>query len=205
MSKQSGLPLDVTGVADATDACARMAEKMLIGNSDYDQYTYAGGTIYGYTDHTSRATFHLTEPDSSGWTAETMVAELLAGTQELVDIYRTGPFALYLSTAWRQYLENDYVSANAGTTATITLADRIRKISDISEIRYLYDLTGWGALLVQMSSDTVQEVIGMEWTTVQWDNPGGQSMEWLVLGIYVPQIRADYEGRLGISHGAAAY
>lgn len=204
MSKQSGLPLDTTAAADSMEACARLAEKMLIGNSDYDQYTYAGGTIYGYTDHASRITFHITAPDASGWTPETFIAELLAGRQELIAALRPGPYILYMSPDWAQYLDNDYKSDNAGTTATITLRQRIKQLTEITDIRYLYDLSGWDILLVQMDTNTVQEVIGMEWTTVQWETMGGQSMNWMVLGIYVPQIRSDYDGHLGIGHGGTA-
>jgi len=189
------------------DACARLTEQMLLGNASgkASAFTYAGGTIRGYLDHGSRVTFHITAPNSSGWTPETFLAEILAGTQDLIDIYRNGPYVMYMAPAWRVYMENDYVAANAGTTGTITMRERVLKVSEVQDIRYLYDLSGWDILLVQMDKQTVQEIIGMDWTTVQWESMGGQSLDWLILGIYVPQIRADYDGHLGVAHGSPNY
>jgi hypothetical protein len=204
-SRRGGMPLDVTGAEDATRACALMAEKMLIGNSDYDQYKYiANAVIYGYTDHGSRITFTITAPTASGWDGETLVGELLGAKQELITAKKKGPYIIYLAPAWSQYLDNDYVSANAGTTATITTRERILKINGFSEIRELDELSGWEILIVQMETQTVQEVIGMDWTTVQWEEMGGQAYNWMVMGIYVPRIRADYDGNCGIAHGTTS-
>jgi len=55
-----------------------------------------------------------------------------------------------------------------------------------------------------MKSNVVREVIGMDWTVVQWEELGGQKLSWMVLGIYVPQLRADYDGNCGINHGSGA-
>jgi len=202
-SQRGGMPLDTTGAEDATRACALMAEKMLIGNSDYDQYKYiANAVIYGYTDHGSRITFTITAPTASGWDGETLVGELLGARQDLITAKKRGPYVIYLAPAWSEYLDNDYVSANAGTTQTITTRERILKIDGFSEIRTLDELTGWDILIVQMETQTVQEVIGMDWTTVQWDELGGQAHNWMILGIYVPRVRADYDGNCGIAHGS---
>lgn len=201
-SRRGGMPLDVTGAEDATRACALMAEKMLIGNSDYDQYQYvANAVIYGYTDHTSRITFTVTIPTDSAWVGSTLLGELLGARQQLVDAKKKGPYVLYFAPAWSQYLDNDYASATAGTTQTVTIRERILKIDGFQEIRTLDELSGWDVLIVQLESQTVQEVIGMEWTSVQWEEMGGQSFNWMILGIYVPRIRADYDGNCGIAHG----
>ena len=201
-SRRGGMPLDTTGAEDATRACALMAEKMLIGNSDYDQYQYiANAVIYGYTDHGSRITFTITAPDASGWTGATLVAELLGARQDLIDAKKKGPYIIYLAPAWSQYLDDDYASATAGTTQTVTIRERVLKIDGFQEIRALDELTGWDILIVQMETQTVQEIIGMDWTTVQWEEMGGQAYNWMVLGIYVPRIRADYDGNCGIAHG----
>lgn len=201
VSRQGGMPLDTAAAEDQARACAELAEMMLIGNSNYDQYQYvANAKIYGYTDFTPRVTGNITAPSSSGWSGDTLLGELLAARQDLKDVLKMGPYVLYLAPAWAQYLDDDYASATAGTTATITIRDRILKIDGISEIRELQYLTGWDILMVQLESDTVREVIGMDWTPVQWEEQGGQVLNWRIMGIYVPQIRADYEGNCGINH-----
>lgn len=201
VSKRGGLPLDMAGAEDAARACALLTEQMLIGNSSYDQYKYLTGTIYGYTDFTSRNTFDITAPTEVGWTPATLLGELLAGRQDLKTAYIKGPYVLYLSTAWSQYLDDDYLSTTAGQTTTITLRNRILQIPDFSEIRELDELSGWDILIVQMKSSNVREVIGMEFTPIQWEEQGGQVLQWRILGIMVPQIRSDYEGHSGIAHG----
>jgi hypothetical protein len=201
VSKRGGLPLDMASAEDAARACAVLAEKMLIGNSDYDQYSYLSGTIYGYTDFSSRNTFDITDPDSQGWTPATLLGELLAGKQTLVDDNMSGPFIIYMSPAWSQYLDDDYLSTTAGQTTTITLRERILKVPAFSEIRELTQLSGWDILIVEMKTRTVREVIGMEFTPVQWEEQGGQVLQGRIIGIIVPQIRSDYEGHCGIAHG----
>lgn len=202
VSRRGGLPLDTAAAEDSARACAEMAEKMLIGNSDYDQYQYvANAKIWGLTDFTSRVTFTITDPSSSGWTGDTLVNELLAARQSLIGVKKYGPYMIYLSPSWAQYLDDDYAAATAGTTTTITIRERVLKIAGFSEIRELDYLTGWDILIVQMESETVREVIGMEWTPVQWEEQGGQSLNWRIVGIQVPQIRADYDGNCGIAHG----
>lgn len=205
VSRRGGLPLDTAMMEDGGRACALMAEKMLIGNSDYDQYKYiASAIIYGYTDHPSRVTFTITDPTTSGWVPATLMSELRGAKQSLIDAKRYGPYVLYMGTAWDQYLENDYVSTTAGQTTTITLRERILKADGITDIRELDELSGYDILLVQMDSETVREVIGMEFTTVQWEEQGGQVLNYKVLGIHVPQIRADYDGNCGIAHGSTS-
>jgi hypothetical protein len=205
VSKRGGLPLDMSSAEDCARSCALLAEKQLIGNSDYDQYTYLAGTIYGYTDFGSRVTFHLTEPTEGGWTPATMLNELLAGKQDLVTAKKKGPYVLYLSPNWSQYLDDDYVSTTAGQTTTVTLRERILKVPSFSAIRELDELTGWDILIIQMETQTVREVIGMEFTPVNWEEQGGQVLQGRVIGIMVPQIRSDYDGNCGIAHGNTSY
>lgn len=201
VSKRGGLPLDMAAAEDQARACAELAEKMLIGNSDYDQYQYvANAKIWGYTDFTSRVTGSITAPSDSGWVGQTIINELLAARQDLYDKKMKGPFVIYMSKAWSEYIDDDYAAATAGTSQTITIRERILKIDDFSEIRHLDYLTGWDILIVGMRADTVREVIGMEWTPVQWEEQGGQVLNWRILGIMVPQIRADYDGNCGICH-----
>lgn len=203
VSKRGGMPLDIVGAEDAMRSCALMAEKMLIGNSDYDQYQdVANAKIYGYTDFTSRNTFSITAPSTSGWAGSTLIGELLGARQTLINEYQKKPYVIYLSPAWAQYLDDDYYrAADAGNK---TIRQRVLDIDGFTELRELDELTGWDILIVAMKSNVVREVVGMDWTVVQWEELGGQKLSWMVLGIYVPQLRADYDGNCGINHGSVA-
>jgi hypothetical protein len=201
VSRRGNLPLDTQMAEDSARAVSETLEKMLIGNSDFDQFTYGGGTIYGYTDFPSRITFTITAPSTGGWVGQTLLHELLAAKQSLINSLKFGPYILYMSPAWSQYLSRDYNSTQAGQTLTINVRTRLLQDEAFSEIRFLDYLTGWDILMVQMETGTVREVIGMDMTTVQWEGQGGLELNFKVMTIQVPHLQADYDGNCGIAHG----
>jgi hypothetical protein len=54
---------------------------------------------------------------------------------------------------------------------------------------------------VEMSTETLRAVIGMEIQTVQWESLGGMVKHFKVMCIQVPQLRSDTAGNSGIAHG----
>jgi len=54
--------------------------------------------------------------------------------------------------------------------------------------------------IIQMTSDVVREVIGMDITTVEWDTIGGLQKNFKVMAILVPQLRCDQNDQSGIVH-----
>jgi hypothetical protein len=47
-------------------------------------------------------------------------------------------------------------------------------------------------------------VIGMDIMTLQWPSQGGLQLNFKVMGIVIPQFRADYNNNTGIVHGSVA-
>jgi uncharacterized linocin/CFP29 family protein len=198
VSRNGGSPLDTTSAETAARKVAEQAEKMLIGNATTgDKFSYGGGVIYGYTDFPSRLTKTFTNPTASGWTGTTLINELLAATKQLRDAFHYGPYVLYTGTSWQQYLGNDFKAASDKT-----LQSRVEQINEISSIRPLDYLSGFDLILVQLTSDVVREIIGMDITTVQWDSHGGMQKNFKVMAIMVPQLRADFNSNTGILHGS---
>lgn len=204
ISRRGGLPLDTAMGEDQGRAVADELEHMVIGNSsNYDQFTYGGGTIYGYTDFPSRITFTITSPAAGGWLPSTLITQLLSARQSLINKKKYGPYVLYMAPAWARYLDTDYLSTTAGQTTTITLRERLLKISGFTEIRELDTLGAvYDILIVQMETETVREIVGMPLSTVMWEEQGGMAQEFKTLCIMVPQVRADYDGNCGIAHGS---
>jgi len=197
-SRNGGSPLDTSMAELCGRKVAEQAEKLLLGTSG--SYSYGGGTIYGYTNFPNRVTRVITAPTASGWTGATLLTEVLLMRQDLVDAYHYGPYVLYFSTAWDAYLDNDY-STNY---PNVSIRDRIRQVENINDVRTLDYLTGFDMLLVQMTSDVVREVIGMNVTTLQWDTQGGLLYNYKVMCIMVPQLRVDMNGNGGLNHGSTA-
>lgn len=193
-SQQSGSPLDTSTAELATRRVAETAEALLQGSLPYQ---YGGGNIYGYTNFPDRITKVMTVPDGSN--QATTVQEVLDMKNLSQLAFHYGPWMLYTSPLWDPFLDDDYSSAKGDNT----LRDRLRKVEGVQDVRTADTLSGYQMILVQMTSDVAREVIGMDFTTVQWPSEGGLMLNFKVMAIMVPQLRADQNGNTGIVHGTA--
>ena len=194
---RSGSPLDTTSAELAARRVAEETEKLLLGVSTVaDQYAYGGGTIYGYTDFPSRLTKTISTPDGTSDDGTVFLTEVLAMIKQSKDAFHYGPFILYVSTEWDQYLAADFK-----TQSDKTLRERILALTDIVDVRTLDFLANFDIVLVQQTTDVVRLVIGMDIVTVMWDTEGGLYKNFKVMSIIVPQLRADQNSNTGIVHG----
>jgi hypothetical protein len=65
-------------------------------------------------------------------------------------------------------------------------------------------LTDTEMILVEMKARQVREIIGMEVSTVQWEEKGGTTVHFKVMAILIPNIRSDQNDRIGLVHGTVA-
>ena len=195
-SRNGGSPLDLSTAELAGRRVAEMAEQLTIGTAS--SYAFGGGTIYGITNYPNTLTKTLTSPTASGWLPSTTVSEVLAMKSQSQAAYHYGPWMVYNSPAWDAYMDDDY-SASKGDN---TLRERIAKIDNIQGCRTLDYLTGTQLAMVQMTSDVIRMVVGMNMTTLQWDSHGGMLKKFKVMTILVPQLRADQNSNTGIVLGS---
>lgn len=196
------------------------------------QSTQYGGysrnsSIYGYLNHPKRVIKNnFTAPTTGGWTPETTQKEVNAALLKLRNQKFYGPFMVYHSNDWDTYLDGDYyVSVTSGAVApTKTLRERLRGIDGVEDVKRLdflfstlTDQSGGGPgledisaahpftlIFVQMTPDVARAVVGLDMTTVQWEERGGLKVCFKVMGICVPQVRADYYGNCGVLHGTTS-
>jgi uncharacterized linocin/CFP29 family protein len=197
-ARNSGSPLDTSSAELAARRVAELAEQLLLGTAD--SYTFGGGTIYGYTNFPNSIPQVLTDPTDSAWTPATTLQEILEMRSASQAAFHYGPWVLYTSPAWDIYLDDDYSAAKGDNT----LRERIAKIQGIETIRTLDYLENYDMVLVQMTSDVAREVIGMDVTTLQWEEKGGLLQNFKVMAILVPQLRVDINGNGGIVLGRPA-
>jgi len=196
-SRSVGAPLDLTMADLAARRVAEEAEKLLLGKSSVaSEYSFGGGKIWGYTDYEKRSTKSMTVPTASGWTGETLLSEVLDMKAASIAKKHYGPWMLYISPNWDKYIDNDFKAASDKS-----IRQRISEVSGISDIRTLDYLEDYDMVMVQMTSDVVRLVIGMEVVTVEWDSHGGLMKNFKVMTIMVPQLRSDQEDNCGIVHG----
>jgi len=192
-TRRMGTPLDVT----QAELCGRLVSEQI------ESMLFLGSTvlgtnlpIYGYTTHPQRVTGSVT----ASWTTATgpqIVSDLLAMIQGLKNNNMYGPYVLYVPSAVFTHMGTDYV-----TTAALarSIMERILAIPGLNAVRESKDLTASNVLLVQLTNDVVDEVVGMEPTTVQWDSPGGMIVNFKVMAIMIPRVKADYVNQSGIAH-----
>ena len=193
-SRNGGTPLDTSGAERAGRKVAETAEQLAIGS--LGKYTFGGGSVYGITNFPDRITTSITSPEDSAWTHDTLVDELLGMRQALQDAHMYGPYQMYFASAWDRYLDKDYSTSKGDNT----LRERIEKIAPVMGLDYL---SNYDVLMIQMTSDVIREVIGMDVMSVQWESEGGMALNYKVMAILVPQPRSDFEGQCGINHASA--
>jgi hypothetical protein len=213
-SRNTGTPLDTTLAEACGRRVAEAVEKMTIGKTDLSslvvgtssEFTRRG--VYGYITHPDRITkTDLTTPTGSN--PDDVLQDVLEMRQLAYAQKFFGPFMLYHSTDYDTYLDNDYydITTSGAVAPTQTLRERIKKIEGITDVRRLDLLDNtFTLILVQMTSDVCRAVNGMDITTLQWESHGGMRINFKVMAIQVPDIRAQYVGtststrKVGIVH-----
>lgn len=205
VSRNSGTPLDTTMAEAAGRRVAEQIEKTTIGT--VAGLTYGDSTaysrtsqVYGYTTFPGRITGTAgTAP--TGGNGPTILTEFLGWRDQLFDNNFYGPFMVYTSTGWDQYLDNLFSTSEPSAG---TLRSRLLQVDGVQDIRRLDYLTsGFQVIFVQMTSDVARAVVGMPMTTVQWDTKGGMQKNFKVMSIMVPQLREDFAGNCGILHATS--
>jgi len=192
-SRNSGSPIDTTMAELAARQVAEKLEKAAIG---IDSYAYGSGTVYGLINYPSVLTQTLTTP--TGLNGTTTVTEILEMRTSSQGANHFGPWMIFSSPNWDQFLDNDFSTAKGDGT----LRERILKIGGITGIQTLDFMTDYDLVMVQMTSNVIRMVNGLDMTTIQWDTNGGMQKNFKVMTIQVPQLRKDQDDQTGIVYGS---
>lgn len=195
-SRKGTQPLDTTKAGTSGRMVAEKSEEILfLGSSSF---SYGGGVIYGYTDFPNRNQFTLQMAwDSSDCNGEIILQDIRDMKQASLNARHYGPWVLYIPTNYETTMDDDFKSGSDKT-----LRQRILEIKGIEDVRVADKLTASQVVLVQMSPDVVRVVQGLDLQTVDWETEGGMQLNFKVMQIQVPQIRADKNGRCGVTHGS---
>lgn len=234
ISQTTGMPLSTVMGEAAGRRVAESIEKVTIGVDTGITYggnsTQVGGygrasSVYGYLNFPPRLIKNnLTLPTAVGWTPQNTLNDFLAMRDQLTLNKFFGPFMVYHSNDWDQYLDRDYI-LTGGNVATQTLRKRLLEVGEdemssgitgkqIQGVRRLDFLTAsvtaandparivtanpFTLIMAQMTQDVARAVNGQDITTIQWPSIGGMRLNFKVIAIQVPQLRADYYNNCGI-------
>lgn len=196
-SRNGSTPLDLTMAALCGEKVAEEVERLCLGTST-NALAYAGYNLYGMTTFPQRGTQVLTNPTAGGWEPDTTRDEVIAMIKQSYDDYNYGPFRLYYSPNWMPAMQKRYNVYDATPLATVL--GNLEGITSVAQADYL---PGYQMILVQQSPQTIQAVVGMDVTTVQWETHGGMEFHYKVMAILLTRLRSDHYGRTGIVHGTA--
>lgn len=226
-SRKSGNPLNVRGVNWATRRVMELVERNVIGvagtpveygsSSHTTAYTRTPG-VYGMINFPDRITkTDLTIPTGSN--PEATITDILEMRQLLYDANHYGPYGIYHSTDWDQFLDHDYARAG-GNNANQTLRQRILAIGGEDEdgsgeskqikfVRRLDFLTpadshAFTMVMVSMNPNVVRALNGMPVTVFQYETRGGWSLHFRVACIMLAEFFADFAGNCGVLHARTA-
>ena len=154
------------------------------------------------TNYTNRNTkTNFTAPTAGGWVPNTAYNEILAAFETLFGDNVFGPFAIYHSTDWSQYM-NQVFSISGGNHSGETLRTMLLKNPDVVSVERLDRLTSTFTLIIQaMDRKYIRFVNGMDIRTWQYDTKGGMQKNFKAGVVQATLPLSDYSGRCGTLHG----
>ena len=114
------------------------------------------------------------------------VVDVLAAIASLQVNHMYGPYVLMINYTTHNRMQNDYDIAGA---SMLTILERVLKVEGVVKIIPSTDVPANHSYLVQMTSDVIDEVIGLQPTTVQWESSGGMMMHFKIMSIMIPRVR----------------
>jgi hypothetical protein len=214
-SQRVGTPLDTAIVKQCVRAVNEAVEDAMINGAttlDGQNLQDAGYTAPGLLNAPNVNTkANLT---AAAWTTtpvgSTVFNEVMAMINILQADKKFGPYRLYVGTQIGNTMDTDY---NSGTSNPITIRQRLLQIESLQAVRVADLLTsGNGAtpsignkvVLMQMTSDVADVVVGQAPTVIPWTSLDGFMIHNLVMAIMVPRVRSDADGNSGICVGTTA-
>lgn len=193
-SRNLGEGLDLTQSRTSGRLVAEELERMLFQGGP----TFGALPLYGYTTHPDRNTVAF--GTNGNWvqaakTGENILADVLSLLTLAEGDRMWGPYMLYVSRNASTKLESDFK-----TNTTDSIRERLARVDGIRGISVVDQLPANNVLLVQMTSDVVQWVMGETIQTIQWDVNGGFGINFKAFAIQLPLIRSDKSLRSGIVH-----
>lgn len=211
MSRRVGLPLDVANIKSCVRAVNEGIEDAGINGAttfdgqDLKDAGYAAPGLLNAPDaNTNTNSVDWTAANVVGTTGPAMLADVQAMVVKLQNDKKFGPYNLYVGTAASVVLDGDF-KANGD----LTIRQRLEMLSyggrnlRIRTADFMPGAaTGAQCVLVQMTSDVVDVVMGQPPTVIPWTSLDGFTIHNLVMAIVIPRFRSDASGNSGVCIGS---
>lgn len=198
-AERAGVPLDTSHVEQAVRRVNEAIEDSIINGAGIQ---VGGNSAPGLLNAPNANTENFIDAES--WTAANHSGEdILADVLELIEAAQQdkkyGPYNLYVPTAYDLKLNNDF-KANSDKSIRSRLEELVVGGRNLV-IKGADMMPADTVVLVQMTSDVVQMIVGQEPTVISWEDGPGWERKFAVLAFMVPRVRDDYDGQSGIVIG----
>jgi len=202
-SRRVGMPLDTALIKQCTRSVNEALEDAAINGAttlDGQDLKVAGYSAPGLLNAPNANTQNLT---AAAWSTApvglTVYNETQAMIAKLIADKKFGPYRMYVGTTVSAALDADYdtVSGSRG----LSIRERLLKIDSLQAIRTADLMPATKVVLVQMTSDVIDMVVGQRPTVIPWTSIDGFTFYNLVMAIMIPRVRSDYDGNSGICVG----
>jgi len=193
MSQRVGQPLDTTLVEQATRRVNEAIEDAMINGSGL---VVGGYGAPGILNAPNANTYDITVNWNAGATGDQIRVDTMAMISLLQADLKFGPYNLYVGTAYGNALTADF-KAN-GDKSIIARLQEIQAGGRGLQIKVADQMPTTTVALIQMTSDTIEMVVGQPPTVIPWTSLDGFTLFWLVMAIMVQRVRSDYDGNSGI-------
>ena len=192
VSRAAGMGIDTGMMEEETRRIAELSEDWCIGT--IPEFTYGGYSAYGVINHPDIISATMTDPSTPGWTPEDTYLEVLGILQSLADLEFNGPFGVYYSRAWAQYLAYPYSAVDKtplrqflsmGVGPTVSYWRQLARLGN-----------GFKMLFVALDRRYIGILDGLPIRPVQWTSGNGMEVKFMLYQCQVPRIRSDASGNL---------
>ena len=191
-SRRTGDSLDTAQTAMASRLVVEAIEEMVfVGNATQA----ATRTIPGLLTHADRNTGSVTGDWDTSTTGEQMVDDIIAMQTALQADFMFGPYGLFVPNAAYLRMADDFK-----TNSDKTILQRLLDIPNISWILPSSDVTAGSIVMLQLTKDVFDEVVGMQPTVIEWETNGGMTFNFKVMAIMIPRVRSTITNQSGVCH-----
>jgi uncharacterized linocin/CFP29 family protein len=205
-SQRVGMPLDTAIVKQCVRAVNEAIEDAVINGAttlDGQDLKVAGYSAPGLLNAPNAETAALT---LASWVTTPAGGTIFSQVQGMIALLQAnkkyGPYRLYVPTSVGLAFDADYNATN--NAQGLTIRQRLLQIEGLQAIKTADMLPATKVVLVQMTSDVIDMVVGQPPTIIPWTSLDGFSIHNLVMAIMIPRVRSDYNGDSGIAVGTLA-
>lgn len=200
-SQRAGTPLDTTCVGQSIRTVNETIEDQAINGAGLQS---GGFTAPGLLNAPNHGTFHYGSGEAwdaaaGGHSGEEILADVLAGIDVLQANRRFGPAHLWVPTTYGNRLNDDFKAFGA-TTIRQRLEQLIVGGRNLT-INVADQLPDDTTILCEMTSDTIDVVVGQEPAVISWLDGAGMERFFMVLACLIVRPKDSYTGQSGIVIG----